>query len=141
MKLIKMVYIAHGWHLAIKGEPLIDEAVEAWKYGPVVPLVYQNFRCFRDSQITRMAHVLHDNHLISPEVDSNDTRQFLESVWDAYSQYTGPQLSAITHQKNTPWYQTWHNGGNLKDGVIVTNDVIKSHYVELASRRKNARPK
>ncbi len=27
MKVIKMVYIAHGWHLAIKNSPLIAEAV------------------------------------------------------------------------------------------------------------------
>ena len=34
MKLIKLVYIAHGWHLALEnGKSLISEAVMAWKYG------------------------------------------------------------------------------------------------------------
>lgn len=40
MKIIKLVYIAHGWHLAHKKSPLISEPVEAWPYGPVVPSVY-----------------------------------------------------------------------------------------------------
>ena len=34
MKLHKLVYFAHGWHLALKGEPLIDETLQAWDYGP-----------------------------------------------------------------------------------------------------------
>lgn len=40
MQVIKMAHIAHGYSLAIHNEPLVDEAVEAWKYGPVVPSLY-----------------------------------------------------------------------------------------------------
>ena len=28
LKLQKLIYFAHGWHLALKGEPLIDEVVQ-----------------------------------------------------------------------------------------------------------------
>ncbi|HEY1718789.1 MAG TPA: type II toxin-antitoxin system antitoxin SocA domain-containing protein, partial [Verrucomicrobiae bacterium] len=36
MKLLKIVYFAHGWHLALRDKsPLIDDTVEAWKFGPV----------------------------------------------------------------------------------------------------------
>ena len=41
MKLLKLVYIAHGWSLGLFGEPLIDEAVVAWTYGPVIPDLYK----------------------------------------------------------------------------------------------------
>src|SRR4051794_31282897 len=40
MKVQKLVYYAHGWHLAITGEPLIDEQVEAWRWGPVIHSLY-----------------------------------------------------------------------------------------------------
>lgn len=40
--LMKRVYIAHGFSLAINKESLLDkrfDKVEAWKYGPVIPSV------------------------------------------------------------------------------------------------------
>lgn len=37
MQLQKMVYFAHGLHLAnTKGEPLVKEEFQAWRYGPVI---------------------------------------------------------------------------------------------------------
>jgi uncharacterized phage-associated protein len=40
MKLLKLVYIAHGWYLAFADKPLISEKVEAWDYGPVRASAY-----------------------------------------------------------------------------------------------------
>ena len=44
MTLLKFVYIAHGWTLALLDRPLITDLAEAWRYGPVVPSVYFGFR-------------------------------------------------------------------------------------------------
>ena len=35
MQLQKLVYIAHGWNLAINGEKLTHDDPQAWDYGPV----------------------------------------------------------------------------------------------------------
>lgn len=35
MKLQKLVYLLHGWNLAIAEEPAIDSQFLAWPYGPV----------------------------------------------------------------------------------------------------------
>lgn len=41
LKLQKLIYMAHGWHLALLDKPLVeDEAPEAWKFGPVFASVY-----------------------------------------------------------------------------------------------------
>ncbi len=32
MKLQKLVYIAHGWHLGLLGAPLLRSPIEAWTY-------------------------------------------------------------------------------------------------------------
>jgi uncharacterized phage-associated protein len=41
LKLMKLVYIAHGWHMAIENQDLFNNRIEAWKYGPVIPDLYQ----------------------------------------------------------------------------------------------------
>ena len=46
LKVQKLVYFAHGWHLAFLSQPFILEDVEAWKYGPVVPELYRDFKKF-----------------------------------------------------------------------------------------------
>jgi len=40
MKIIKLVYIAHGWMLGINGLPLMKDPIEAWRYGPVIRELY-----------------------------------------------------------------------------------------------------
>src|ERR1700722_11193954 len=44
MKLIKEIYIAHGWCWAIYNRPLINEDVQAWQYGP---LIHESFKTFK----------------------------------------------------------------------------------------------
>ena len=34
MRLLKLAYMAHGWALAIIDEPLVNDYVQAWRYGP-----------------------------------------------------------------------------------------------------------
>ena len=52
MKLIKLVYIAHGWHLALEnGKSLISEAVMAWKYGHVINSLYQKLKRYGSQDI------------------------------------------------------------------------------------------
>ena len=39
----KLVFFSHGWNLGILKKPLIVDVVEAWKYGPIIPSIYQTF--------------------------------------------------------------------------------------------------
>ena len=44
MKLQKLVYMAHGWNLAIHREPLVKERIEAWDGGPVMRSIWNQIR-------------------------------------------------------------------------------------------------
>ena len=44
LKLQKMLYYEQGFHLAYFNEPLFEEPIEAWQYGPVVPVVYNYYK-------------------------------------------------------------------------------------------------
>lgn len=51
MKLIKLVYLAHGMSLAHCGEPLIRDSIEAWRYGPVIPTLYGQVSAYGGSPV------------------------------------------------------------------------------------------
>jgi uncharacterized phage-associated protein len=127
MKVIKLVYISHGWYLGITDNPLLPEGVQAWQYGPVVPSVYQAFRHFGRKSITEMAFDTGTNAYPLPE--DPEIQQFLDKIWDVYGSHDGLELSALTHQKGTPWYKTKHGSGGKADRtVLIRNDLIKKHY-------------
>ena len=132
MKLVKMVYIAHGWHLALTDEPLINEAIQAWKYGPVVNSVYHRFKKYANTQITQTETEYTGSQFVTPVVH-DVLKTFLNKIWEVYSIYNGVQLSALTHQPNTPWYQVWNQSGKKSQFVIIPNDLIKLHYKEKSN--------
>ena len=139
MKLVKLVYIAHGWYLGLTNEPLISEGAEAWKHGPVVPTVYYNFRTYGGQPITQLASNTTPSGQVSYfPLSEPKLSEFLDRIWDVYSHYSAVELSAMTHQESSPWYETWHKkGGSENFGVVIPNDSIEHHYKALAEQNTN----
>src|SRR5437867_1299935 len=52
MQLQKLVYIAHGYTLAMTHDPLIRQSVEAWRYGPVIRDLYRALQKYGAGQVT-----------------------------------------------------------------------------------------
>ena len=130
LKLVKLVYIAHGWHLGLTEKQLIREDVEAWKYGPVVRSVYDAFKECGKRTITKTVTtgMIEEMRGIDDLADDN-TIQFLEKIWKFYREFSGVQLSQLTHKKGTPWYRTWHDDEKQSDfGVVIPEETIKDYY-------------
>ena len=128
MKLIKLVYIAHGWTLAILNKPLTDQAPEAWQHGPVYRDVYNAFRGSGWSVLTDTAKDSRTGteHLaaLTPEEES-----VVDEVLDAYGKFHAFELSARTHKVGTPWFDTYRGGeGKYEE---IPNALIKSHFDKL----------
>lgn len=127
MKLLKLVYLAHGWHLGFTEKPLIREDVQAWQWGPVIPELYHEIKGFRDSAIPA-------DVIFAPRLTEEDALPILTAVWDSYSKYTGAQLSTITHEPGSPWYKVWHEmGGKDRKGAMIPNSLIMEYYKEKAA--------
>ena len=110
MKLRKLVCFAHGWHLALTRKPLIDETLQAWDYGPVATSIYHEFKHFRNNEITEPALDLQPIEgsrfrVFVPAVLSDDQRtcDLLNRVIEVCGIYSALQLSAMTHEDNSPW--------------------------------------
>jgi uncharacterized phage-associated protein len=52
MQLQKMVYIAHGFNLALRGTKLYYEDTRAWNFGPVVPELYEKLQIYGSNKVT-----------------------------------------------------------------------------------------
>lgn len=144
MKLQKLVYFAHGWHLGLHDEPLIEERVQAWRWGPVIPVLYHKFKHFGDGPIREKGSVFSHLtgtrlHFLAPTIDAPtidddpDTCHFLDEIWNVYGDYTGIQLSNLTHDPGTPWTQTREkHKGQLPHNANIDDRLIHEYYQEMA---------
>ncbi len=107
LKLMKLVYFAYAWNLAIFEKEIFSEIIEAWKHGPVVPSIYHEFKRFQNSPITDYAELPFEDSLETyyPMVNSDDdnTIRVLETVWDVYKNKSGWDLRQITHEDAGAW--------------------------------------
>ncbi len=129
MKLLKLVYLAHGWNLAITDAPLINEFVEAWRYGPVIPSIYHEFKSYGNYPITgKGTDFMGDNTPINR--DDFDFK-LIQKVWNEYKRLTGIQLSNQEHEPDTPWSKTWRYG--IPHNTHIPNQLIQSYFEQLAA--------
>lgn len=119
--MLKMVYIAHGFFMALHETALITDNVEAWKYGPVIPTLYERIRHYKAGGIRGLGE-LPDETLDELQTDLVDT------VFDKYKKYTGWELSYFTHQDGAPWRRVWKQKGW---NGIIPNENIREHYKTL----------
>ena len=107
--------------MGLTDRPLVDEPVEAWRYGPVVPSVYRRYKSFGRDSITTVP-------VDRSEMLGMQQREFIEVVEEVYRSYSALELSSLTHQPDTPWDTTRRKYGI---GAIIPNELIRQHYREL----------
>ncbi|WP_330444235.1 Panacea domain-containing protein [Flavobacterium sp. C4GT6] len=119
MKLLKLTYIAHGWYLGITGKPLFHNQIQAWKYGSVIPDLYFPIKIFGKNNVDPYIFKLYTKNKLSKE-----DKDFLKKIWNNYKDFSGLQLSALTHEEGSPWSQVWDGNHN----AIIENSIIKDYY-------------
>ena len=139
LKLQKLVYCLHGWHLAITDEPAIDEYFEAWPYGPVNENLYHIFKSFGNEPITvfadtwdskskkRVAYVVSTTNF--------EFYNIFDMVVEKYMGFTAAQLSSITHAEGTPWDSIIRKEASATKRRIE-NDLIKQHFRSLVQKNQ-----
>jgi len=151
MKIQKLVYFANGWHIAIRGEPLIDEQVEAWRYGPVIQSLRDALREYGDQAIDAPisylvprvgVNVLDAIEEVVRTIDTANApdldfvRALLDRVWQVYGKYTGIQLSNMTHEPGSPWDQVnARYGGQIPKRTDIPVEMIREHFRALARKK------
>lgn len=136
LRLVKYVYIAYGFSMAILDKIIIDkrfDTVEAWKYGPVIPSVYHSFKHNQNNPITEKSSILtsekDDGTLVflSPCIKDEDISMILDFVWDRYKDHTTTELINILHKKGTPWDYCYREGVNAE----IPDEMTKIYYKSI----------
>lgn len=139
MKLLKIIFFAHGWYLAKYNEPLVLDTFQAWNHGPVVSTVYNEFKKFGDRIITDRAKKINldtgKNVCISPNVEKN-IQNFLKIIVNYYAKYEAIRLSEISHFVGGPWDTVWRRfEREACVGMRIQNSEIKRFFAEILAKQ------
>lgn len=114
LKLQKLLYYMQGIHLAYFNEPFFNENIEAWTYGPVVPIVFQKFKKFKKCAINPEKY--HDELKLSDE-----EQQMFDMVYNEYNHFSAVALMNMTHTEG-PWK-------HYDIGDVIPNDELRTFFL------------
>lgn len=115
-KLQKLCYYAQAWNLALNKKKIIDCDFEAWVHGPVCNELYQEYKKYGWTPITKRV----DTNITNPK-----DLELLESVWLTYGGYDGQQLESLTHQEDP-----WKNARRGLEPLESSNNKISERDME-----------
>lgn len=117
LKLQKIMYFAQAAFIVLNDSLLFKEDIEAWEYGPVVPVIYKKYKSNGNKPIQAKS---------LPTIKDKDVIQFLENTWKIFGKYSAGQLVEITHQ-HKPWTEAYANKSNNK----ISPATLKSYYKNI----------
>ena len=130
LRMQKLLYIAHMFHLGRYGSPLVDGGFEAWDLGPVHPVLYHEAKIFGSSPVKNIFRSESDM------VDDCTEAELIDTTVSKTGMALRPgQLVAITHWTGGAWYQ--HYVPNQR-GIVIPNEDILLEY-EKRKRRHEER--
>lgn len=119
LKLQKLLYFAQGSSLAIRGRPLFNDRIKAWKNGPAIPWVWKEYSSFGSEPIDRPAG------FDSAALD-DDARRLLDAVYQRWGGLAAWKLRDITHESG-PWSATPRN-------EAINSDAMRTYFVQLLAQ-------
>lgn len=137
MKAQKLTFFAHGYYLAIRGQPLINELFQAWKLGPVVPSLYHRLKIYGGNGIDEyLMEFNYASRKVKPATPPPATDLAFERVkdfvWKTYGKKKSIELSNLTHQVGAAWDRTLKDNPEIQ-GPQIPNAEIKKDFYDLVS--------
>lgn len=133
MKVQKLVYFAHGWHLGYGEGALSSEPAQAWMWGPVFPELYRAVKSWGMRAITeKVAAAEYKRGRFrwhTPDISASDifARSLVERVWEVYGGMSGMALSQLSHEPDGPWDRVWHSNPG-QPNLEIPDSLIRDHF-------------
>ena len=118
LKLQKLVYYAQGFHLALfQGRPLFNEPIQAWRHGPVINAMWNQYGQSGSNPIPP------DPGFDPDVVLTGEQKLLLNEVWNAYGQFSAWKLRDMTHNE-PPWEAAYAQGQN----TVITQESLQEYF-------------
>ncbi len=124
-RLQKIVYISHGYFLALYNNPLLSDNVDVYKYGPCFPKIHQLFSEYGGDEIP-----VSDSIETDLRFDTN-ANYVINSVLKLYGNLDCNKLVALTTGDLSPSKKYLKEQSGVS--ILMENDVIKNHYRKIIS--------
>ena len=122
LKLQKVLYFAHMYHLGMEGleNPLINEEFEAWVWGPVEPELYHRVKVFGSGSIVK------GTFFWDGDVDKNGSEyKWLSCMFDATENMESGELIDMTHWEEGAWQKVFGRGNRNE---LIPNERILQEF-------------
>lgn len=124
----KFLSLSYFWYAGLRNEKLFDENILAWKYGPVVKCVYDEFKKNGENELKE------EDFEGAQEIQDENIKNFLKAIWVEYKKYRPEYLIDITHDGDNINETPWKKAFNSVDKIIKYNDIINYYNNEGAKR-------
>lgn len=130
LELQKLLFFCHSNHLLATGHRLMSGHFEAWKYGPVHPIVYRAFKDFGGKPIAVHAEAIDPftkRSVMLPQISGVEERRVVMNTVSTLSKLSAGQLVDLSHRTGGAWDETVRQAreaGML--GMRITDDMIVS---------------
>lgn len=124
IKLHKLVYWAHGFSLGLLDRPLFYNEVSAWRFGPVIPVLYKSLVRYGIGYVKKRLPVPRSERKTVDE----DAYETILMTWDTFNHLQGRKLAGYAVGDGSPWRQVWkpHVGP-----MRISNKVIRDYCRQL----------
>lgn len=129
LKLQKVLYFIQAYFLIKCGTPCFKEDIEAWDFGPVVPVVYRQYKQYGSNNIPEtekcsLFDSLDDYQQMSDdEAIFEDDKVNIQAVVDEFKDYSATDLVRLTHSQ-----ATWSNVYIPHANCVITQDSIREYF-------------
>lgn len=126
IRIQKLLYLVHGWHLALTGKPLIPGGFIRGRFGPIITELEDILCLYNNLPVNDyIAERNESTRSIAPMfVDQSSNPAFdriLNTVWKNYGTFTTNQLSALVHSTHSPLVKT-------STGKRICDEKIKEYF-------------
>lgn len=134
LKLQKILYFVQANFLVTNNKPCFNEPIEAWDFGPVIPIVYYEYKVYGAAYIPKIKTYLEyedekTKTSVTRKTYNNDCindedKKLINEIIDRLTNYSSADLTTIT-QHQSPWIDAYHK----KRASVITTDSIKEYFM------------